>query len=117
MIVRCSKHETSCFIVFLVGFLCFEGKVRNSLFKCLILISFLTSFVLQTGKKAFFVGDLGKLMKKHIEWQNMMAPIKPFYPVRCNSTPAVLEILAALGTGFVCSSKVSVNSVTCCYLP
>ncbi|XP_019407085.1 PREDICTED: antizyme inhibitor 1 [Crocodylus porosus] len=58
-----------------------------------------------TGKKAFFVGDLGKLMKKRIEWQNVMAPIKPFYPVRCNSTPAVLEILAALGTGFVCSSK------------
>ncbi|XP_036292554.1 antizyme inhibitor 1 isoform X3 [Pipistrellus kuhlii] len=58
-----------------------------------------------TGKKAFFVGDLGKIVKKHSQWQNVVAQIKPFYTVKCNSTPAVLEILAALGTGFACSSK------------
>uniref|UniRef100_A0A8D0GPV6 Antizyme inhibitor 1 n=1 Tax=Sphenodon punctatus TaxID=8508 RepID=A0A8D0GPV6_SPHPU len=58
-----------------------------------------------TGKNAFFVGDLGNLVKKHIQWQNVMAPVKPFYTVKCNSTPGVLETLAALGTGFACSSK------------
>ncbi|KAM6141395.1 antizyme inhibitor 1 [Phoenicopterus ruber ruber] len=58
-----------------------------------------------TGKRAFYVGDLGKLVKKNIQWQNVMAPIKPFYPVRCNSTPGVLEILGTLGIGFACSSK------------
>uniref|UniRef100_A0A8C7A8E8 Antizyme inhibitor 1 n=1 Tax=Neovison vison TaxID=452646 RepID=A0A8C7A8E8_NEOVI len=60
-----------------------------------------------TGKNAFFVGDLGKIVKKHSQWQNIVAQIKPFYTVKCNSTPAVLEILAALGTGFACSSKVN----------
>uniref|UniRef100_A0A8C5K9A6 Orn/DAP/Arg decarboxylase 2 N-terminal domain-containing protein n=1 Tax=Jaculus jaculus TaxID=51337 RepID=A0A8C5K9A6_JACJA len=58
-----------------------------------------------TGKNALFVGDLGKIVKKHSQWQNVVAQIKPFYTVKCNSTPAVLEILAALGTGFACSSK------------
>lgn len=58
-----------------------------------------------TGKNTFFVGDLGKLIKQHIQWQNVMAPIKPFYNVKCNSTPGVLEILAALGIGFACWSK------------
>ncbi|XP_077207863.1 antizyme inhibitor 1 [Paroedura picta] len=58
-----------------------------------------------TGKNTFFVGDLGKLTKQHIHWQNVMARVKPFYNVKCNSTPGVLEILAALGTGFACSSK------------
>ncbi|NP_001278568.1 antizyme inhibitor 1 [Chinchilla lanigera] len=58
-----------------------------------------------TGKSAFFVGDLGKIVKKHSQWQNVVAQIRPFYAVRCNSAPAVLEILAALGTGFACSSK------------
>ncbi|NWW83944.1 AZIN1 inhibitor, partial [Rhynochetos jubatus] len=58
-----------------------------------------------TGKRAFYVGDLGKLVKKNIQWQNVMAPIKPFYPVRCNSTPGVLEILGTLGVGFACSNK------------
>ncbi|VTJ57726.1 Hypothetical predicted protein [Marmota monax] len=59
----------------------------------------------ETGKNAFFVGDLGKIVKKHSQWQNVVAQIKPFYTVKCNSTPAVLEILAALGIGFACSSK------------
>lgn len=54
------------------------------------------------------MGDLGKIVKKHSQWQNIVAQIKPFYTVKCNSTPAVLEILAALGTGFACSSKVSI---------
>lgn len=44
-------------------------------------------------------------MKKHSQWQNVVAQIKPFYMVKCNSTAAVLEILAGLGTVFACSSK------------
>uniref|UniRef100_A0A0B8RV28 Antizyme inhibitor 1 n=1 Tax=Philothamnus irregularis TaxID=1899461 RepID=A0A0B8RV28_9SAUR len=58
-----------------------------------------------TGKNSFFIGDLGNLIKQHIHWQNVMAPIKPFYSLKCNSTPGVLEILSALGTGFACSNK------------
>ncbi|KAM3928303.1 antizyme inhibitor 1 [Leptodactylus fuscus] len=58
-----------------------------------------------TGKNAFFVADLGKIVKKHIEWQNIMGHIKPFYTVKCNSSPAVLEILSALGIGFICANK------------
>ncbi|XP_043921877.1 antizyme inhibitor 1-like [Protopterus annectens] len=56
-------------------------------------------------KNAFFVADLGNLMKKHNHWQKVMAQIKPFYTVKCNSHRPVLEILAAFGTNFVCASK------------
>lgn len=55
-------------------------------------------------------------MKKNIQWQNVMAPIKPFYPVRCNSTPGVLEILGTLGVGFACFSKVSFHFLYLCAL-
>ncbi|XP_053322317.1 antizyme inhibitor 1 [Spea bombifrons] len=65
-----------------------------------------------TGKNAFFVADLGKIVKKHIEWQNTMGRVKPFYTVRCNSSPAVLEILSALGVGFACANK---NEMTLVY--
>uniref|UniRef100_A0A8C5QM02 Orn/DAP/Arg decarboxylase 2 N-terminal domain-containing protein n=1 Tax=Leptobrachium leishanense TaxID=445787 RepID=A0A8C5QM02_9ANUR len=65
-----------------------------------------------TGKNAFFVADLGKIVKKHIEWQNTMGRVKPFYTVRCNSSPAVLEILSVLGTGFSCANK---NEMTLVY--
>lgn len=56
-------------------------------------------------KSAFYVADLGVLVKQHVLWQTHMAPIRPFYPVRCNSSPAVIEVLAALGTGFLCANK------------
>ncbi|XP_063780305.1 antizyme inhibitor 1 [Pseudophryne corroboree] len=65
-----------------------------------------------TGKHAFFVADLGKIVKKHIQWQNTMGHIKPFYTVKCNSSPAVLEILSALGVGFICANK---NEMTMVY--
>lgn len=56
-------------------------------------------------KNAFFVADLGVLVRQHVLWQTHMAQIRPYYPVRCNSSAAVIEILAALGTGFLCTNK------------
>ncbi|XP_066547372.1 antizyme inhibitor 1b isoform X2 [Amia ocellicauda] len=62
-------------------------------------------------KNAFFVADLGNIVKKHFQWQNIMAPIKPFFAVKCNTSQAVIEILAALGTGFACANKSEVALV------
>lgn len=63
-------------------------------------------FLNQAEKNAFFVADLGVIMRQHVRWRTHMAQIRPFYAVRCNSSPAVIEVLAALGTGFVCTNKV-----------
>ncbi|XP_052473791.1 antizyme inhibitor 1 [Carassius gibelio] len=56
-------------------------------------------------KSAFFVADLGVIVRQHVRWRTKMDQIRPFYTVRSNSSPVVIEILAALGTGFVCSNK------------
>ncbi|XP_026228509.1 antizyme inhibitor 1 [Anabas testudineus] len=56
-------------------------------------------------KNAFFVADLGVIMRQHVRWRTHMAQIRPYYPIRCNSSPAVVEVLAALGTGFMCTNK------------
>ncbi|KAM9309325.1 LOW QUALITY PROTEIN: antizyme inhibitor 1-like [Pholidichthys leucotaenia] len=58
-----------------------------------------------TGNNAFFVADLGVIMRQHIWWRTHMAHIRPYYAVRCNSNSAVIEVLAALGVGFVCHNK------------
>ncbi|TKS88426.1 Antizyme inhibitor 1 [Collichthys lucidus] len=62
-------------------------------------------------KSAFVVGDLGALMRQHGCWQNVVPQLQPYYPVRCNSSPAVIEVLASLGLGFVCANKAEVNLV------
>ncbi|XP_043973052.1 antizyme inhibitor 1-like [Gambusia affinis] len=56
-------------------------------------------------KSAFFVADLGAIMRQHVRWRTHMPQIRPYYAVRCNSSPAVIEVLAALGSGFTCSNK------------
>lgn len=64
------------------------------------------SLLPQSEKNAFFVADLGVIMRQHVRWRTHMAHIRPYYTVRCNSSPAVIEVLAALGTGFICTNKV-----------
>lgn len=56
-------------------------------------------------KNAFFVADLGVIMRQHVRWRTHMPQIRPYYTVRCNSSAAVIEVLAALGTGFICTNK------------
>lgn len=62
-------------------------------------------------KSAFVVGDLGALMRKHVCWQSAVPRLQPYYPVKCNRSPAVIEVLASLGLGFVCANKTEVSLV------
>ncbi|XP_034027843.1 ornithine decarboxylase-like [Thalassophryne amazonica] len=53
----------------------------------------------------FSVGNLDTVVKQHLRWLHNLPRVKPFYAVKCNSTPAVIRTLSALGTGFDCASK------------
>uniref|UniRef100_A0A8C2DZN0 Orn/DAP/Arg decarboxylase 2 N-terminal domain-containing protein n=1 Tax=Cyprinus carpio TaxID=7962 RepID=A0A8C2DZN0_CYPCA len=64
-------------------------------------------------KSAFLVADLGVIVRQQVRWRAEMDQIRPFYAVKSNSSPVVIEILAALGTGFVCSNKVNRKSKIC----
>lgn len=60
-----------------------------------------------SNEEPFIVCDLSDIVRKHKLWKVSLPRVEPFYAVKCNHNPAVLEILAALGTGFDCASKVS----------
>ncbi|KAL6456868.1 hypothetical protein MHYP_G00338310 [Metynnis hypsauchen] len=62
-------------------------------------------------KSAFVVANLGALMQQHVLWQSTLPLVRPFYPVKCNGSPAVIEVLAALGVGFVCANKAEISLV------
>lgn len=65
----------------------------------------------QVEKSAFVVGDLATLMRQHTCWQSVVPQLQPYYPVKCNSSPAVIEVLSSLGLGFVCANKAEVSLV------
>lgn len=63
-------------------------------------------------KDAFYVADLGDILKKHLRWLKALPRVTPFYAVKCNDSKAIVKTLAAVGTGFDCASKVSNSSRT-----
>uniref|UniRef100_A0A8C0C341 Antizyme inhibitor 2 n=1 Tax=Balaenoptera musculus TaxID=9771 RepID=A0A8C0C341_BALMU len=68
---------------------------------------------------AFFVADLGAVVRKHFCFLKCLPRVRPFYAVKCNSSPGVLKVLAELGLGFSCANKISsvVNSALDLYFP
>uniref|UniRef100_A0A1B6M882 ornithine decarboxylase n=1 Tax=Graphocephala atropunctata TaxID=36148 RepID=A0A1B6M882_9HEMI len=62
-------------------------------------------------ENAFYVLDVGDIVEKHQEWKNKMPRVQPFYAVKCNDSQLVLAVLAALGTGFDCASKIEISKV------
>jgi len=56
-------------------------------------------------EEPFYVVDLSDVVRKHKLWKLALPRVEPFYAVKCNDTTVVLEVLAALGTGFDCASK------------
>lgn len=68
--------------------------------------------ILQQGTEdAFFIADLSDVVKKHKNWVSKMPRVEPYYAVKCNNDPGILQVLAALGTGFDCASKAEIEQV------
>jgi ornithine decarboxylase len=60
---------------------------------------------------AFFVGDMGDVVRKFKLWNSQLPRVEPFYAVKCNDDSTVLAVLAQLGTGFDCASKGEIQKV------
>jgi len=60
---------------------------------------------------AFFIGDMGDIVRKHKLWVSQLPRVEPFYAVKCNDDSTVLAVLAQLGTGFDCASKGELQKV------
>ncbi|KAG9467017.1 hypothetical protein GDO78_015771 [Eleutherodactylus coqui] len=62
-------------------------------------------------RDAFFVADLGDVVRKHLRFLKALPRVKPFYAVKCNSSRGVVQVLAELGAGFDCASKTEMELV------
>ncbi|XP_064159170.1 ornithine decarboxylase-like isoform X1 [Anguilla rostrata] len=78
---------------------------------CDVLEQRITESSMSDDKDAFYVADLGEVLKKHLRWVRALPRVTPFYAVKCNDSRAVVMTLAALGTGFDCASKNEIQQV------
>ncbi|CAG2169451.1 unnamed protein product, partial [Oppiella nova] len=61
--------------------------------------------------EAFYVVDIEDIVRKHMKWLLNIPRVQPYYAVKCNPSPIVLELLAGLGVGFDCASKSEMDLV------
>ncbi|XP_010021967.1 PREDICTED: antizyme inhibitor 2 isoform X2 [Nestor notabilis] len=76
-----------------------------------LLENLLVELCQEGDQQAFFVADLGDIVKKHLQFLKALPRVKPFFPVKCNGSDGVIRLLAELGTGFACTNKAEIARV------
>jgi ornithine decarboxylase len=60
---------------------------------------------------AFYVVNLAQVVRQHNRWLKELPRVAPYYAVKCNNDPVVLQTLANLGCGFDCASPAEINQL------
>jgi hypothetical protein len=63
------------------------------------------------AEQAFFLVDLGSVYRQHKLFLEKLPQVRPFYAVKCNPDPMILQSLSALGTGFDCASRAEIEAI------
>ncbi|NWX71754.1 AZIN2 inhibitor, partial [Alca torda] len=76
-----------------------------------LLENLLVELCQESDQQAFFVADLGDIVKKHLHFLKALPRVKPYFPVKCNGSEGVIRLLAELGAGFACTNKAEIARV------
>lgn len=63
------------------------------------------------SERAFYIIDLGKLINSYSNWMRLLPTVKPYYAVKCNPNPVILDALASLGVNFDCASETEMKTI------
>uniref|UniRef100_A0A6C0IA27 ornithine decarboxylase n=1 Tax=viral metagenome TaxID=1070528 RepID=A0A6C0IA27_9ZZZZ len=63
------------------------------------------------SEKAFYIVDLGEIVNAYSRWIQLLPLVKPYYAVKCNPNPVLLDALASLGANFDCASENEIKSI------
>lgn len=63
------------------------------------------------SEEAFYIVDIGNVIRQYEKWTEMLPNVKPYYAVKCNPNPVILKVLSELGCNFDCASKNEISAV------
>ncbi|KFB47199.1 AGAP011806-PA-like protein [Anopheles sinensis] len=63
--------------------------------------------IIHTGphEDPIHVLDLDDVVRKHRSWCKQLPRVEPYYAIKCNDDPRILQTMTVLGLGFDCASK------------
>ncbi|CEG37170.1 ornithine decarboxylase [Plasmopara halstedii] len=62
-------------------------------------------------RDAFYVVDTAAVEDRYKLWHQYLPDVRPYYAVKCNPDPVLIQGLARLGAGFDCASQTEISSV------
>lgn len=62
-------------------------------------------------EEAFFIVDLGKIIRQYAKWKKFLPNVTPYYAVKCNPNPVIIDTLNLMGCSFDCASKNEISMV------
>jgi ornithine decarboxylase len=63
-------------------------------------------------EEAFFIVDLGKIIRQYAKWKKFLPHVTPYYAVKCNPNPVIIDTLNLMGCSFDCASKNEISMVS-----
>jgi ornithine decarboxylase len=63
------------------------------------------------SERAFYIIDLGEITSSYSTWTKLLPDVKPYYAVKCNPNPVLLDVLASLGANFDCASENEMKTI------
>jgi ornithine decarboxylase len=63
------------------------------------------------SERAFYLIDLGEIIKSFSKWISLLPNVKPYYAVKCNPNIAILDALSNLGANFDCASQAEIKTI------
>lgn len=55
--------------------------------------------------------DLGEIEELYCKWTTLLPDITPYYAIKCNSNPRIIEVLDNLGVNFDCASQTEIQTI------
>jgi diaminopimelate decarboxylase len=63
------------------------------------------------SERAFYIIDLGEIVNSYSTWMRLLPNVHPYYAVKCNPNPVILDALASLGANFDCASETEMKTI------
>eukprot|EP00054_Salpingoeca_dolichothecata_P015143 m.86559 g.86559 ORF g.86559 m.86559 type:complete len:428 (-) comp21343_c0_seq1:73-1356(-) len=65
----------------------------------------------QNTEDPFYLIDVGDVYRKFRQWERMLPRIEPFYAVKCNPDPTILQSMVSLDMSYDCASKSEIETM------
>jgi hypothetical protein len=71
------------------------------------------------AEDSFYVVDIGVIVSQFYQWRKHFPRVHPYYAIKCNPDPVIIQTLAILGANFDCASRQEIKLVQdiCASLP